>query len=158
MKRTAILVGFMVAGLVMSVSSDSFAQSWRRDSRSRNRSISRPRATDYAELFRSGYGGYRNFGRGFDPVWSPYLRQSRNTASRVPDRSRLQNNTRGQTSDPTVSRARQARAARAGMSGTQGAAGKGGVAPTGIGSVFMQHAHYYQMQNYGSGQQRGPRS
>ncbi|MFO7907623.1 MAG: hypothetical protein ACQESR_06355 [Planctomycetota bacterium] len=152
MTRMGVLIGVVVTSFVLSIANDSFAQTGRRSSRSRNRSISRPTATDYADLFRSGYGDYRGFGSS-DPRWSPYLRQNRSSASRVPDRNRGQSNTRGQTGDPAVARAQAARAGRAGMSGTEGTAGQGGVAPTGIGSVFMQHAHYYQMQNYGSDQQ-----
>lgn len=158
MTRMGVLVGIVVTSFALSLANDSLAQGYRGSSRSGNRSISRPTATDYADLFRSGYGSYRGFGPR-DPVWSPYLRQNRSSASRVPDRDRLRN-TRGQTGDPAVSRARAARATRAGMANGQGVAGQGGVAPTGIGSVFMQHAHYYQMQNYGNQQaagRRGPR-
>lgn len=159
MTRIAVLIGVVVTSFVLSLANDSFGQTGQRSSRSRNRSISRPTAANYADLFRSGYGDYRSFGAR-DPVWSPYLRQNRSSASRVPDRERAVGTTRDRAIDPGVTRGRAARAARAGMPGTEGRAGQSGVAPTGVGSVFMQHAHYYQMQNYGDGQQgarRAPR-
>jgi hypothetical protein len=137
-----VLVGAVLTVLVLTAARDSLAQNYG-GSRTRNRSVSRPRANRYLDYFRSGYGDYRRYMRLEDAVLAPYLRRGRNTASRLPGRDRA-GGPSAPALDPTVERARAARAARAGMPGTAPAAGKAAVAPTGIGSVYMQYSHYYQ--------------
>lgn len=141
-----VLMGIIVTSLVLSVASMAFAQG--RRSTSGNRSVSRPRANRYLDLFRGGYDHYGGYRSVEDAILAPYLRRGRSTASRVPNRER-DSQSSAPAEDPTVARARAARAARAGVTGTVPAAGRAGTAPTGIGSVFMQYSHYYQ--NYGAG-------
>jgi len=142
-----VLLGTIVTSLLLSAGSACFAQSLRR-SAAQNRSVSRPRANYYLDMFRSGYGDYRGYTDVEDAILAPYLRRNRSTASRLPDRERVTQSGMP-TEDPAVARARVARAARAGMSGTVPAAGQAGAAPTGVGSVYMQYSHYYQ--SYGAG-------
>jgi hypothetical protein len=118
---------------MLSLVSDAQAQ---RRSRYQNRSISRPSASSYLNLFQGGFGGYGQFGL-TDPLLAPYLQRNQSTASRRPTAP-----TSGGVVNPTVQRAR---AARGGNTNAAMSPAQPGGAPTGTGSVFMQYSHYYQM-------------